>query len=336
MHDQGLVENMRIAIDDELRSCVDLHLNDQPEEFKDIISYQMGWESNQGATAAIGKRLRPLLLLLTCHALNGDWRKAVPAAAALELIHNFSLVHDDIQDQSLTRRGKETIWVRWGEAQAINMGDAILALANLEILTTNGSEEVVLSATNCLQKATFALTSGQYLDLAYEKTKSIRLTEYWKMVEGKTGALFSACFELGALLAGKRNNELERFALLGKQIGMAFQVQDDFLGIWGDDQETGKSSENDLVSRKKTYPILYALEKLPGFRREWISRDQLTASDIQRLKNLLVQGGVKEQTKNKACSLYETAMTSYSGLFENSESSEALTGIIKGLFQRMK
>ena len=336
MHDQSLVESMRIAIDGELRSCVDLHLNDHPKEFKDIISYQMGWESNQGTTAATGKRLRPLLLLLTCHALNGDWRKAVPAAAALELIHNFSLVHDDIQDQSLTRRGKETIWVRWGEAQAINMGDAILALANLEILTTNGSEEIVLSATNCLQKATFVLTSGQYLDLAYEKTESIRLTEYWKMVEGKTGALFSACFELGALLAGKEKIELERFALLGKQIGMAFQVQDDFLGIWGDNQETGKSTENDLVSRKKTYPILYALEKLPGFRHEWVSGDQLTASDLQRLKNLLVQGGVKEHTLNKAHSLYETAMTSYSGLFEDTESSKALTWILKGLFQRMK
>ena len=128
------LKEMRAAIDQELINCIDELLVDYPQEYLFILKYQLGWEGENRGKEAQGKRIRPLLLLLACNSCGGDWYKALPAAAAMELMHNFSLIHDDIQDGSKTRRGRPTIWVKWGEAQAINAGDAMLTIANLNAL----------------------------------------------------------------------------------------------------------------------------------------------------------------------------------------------------------
>lgn len=331
MSEHAVIEQMRTALNIELRECVTKHFSSLPMEFKTMVDYQMGLE---GDSTSQGKRVRPLILLSACHALGVDWHFALPAAASIELVHNFSLVHDDIQDHSETRRGKPTIWVKWGEAQAINLGDAILALADLEVLNLPYDAETVLTCTRLIQRAIFSLTQGQYLDLANESIERISIADYWTMVAGKTGALFSACFEIAARLSGNTHEEPQNYAELGLQLGRVFQVQDDYLGIWGNDLLTGKSSDSDISSRKKTFPILYALENLPEFQDRWFTSKQFSLYDVADLKRLLDQNDIHKVTKTETNKLYHEFMRNYEALFTNTEKGLILQLILQDLLGR--
>ncbi len=331
MSEHAVVDQMRAAINFVLRQSVTKYFSSLPLEFKTMVDYQMGLE---GGSTSQGKRLRPLILLSACHALGVDWHFALPAAASIELVHNFSLVHDDIQDHSETRRGKPTIWVRWGEAQAINLGDAILALANLEVLNLPYDAETVLACTRSIQSAIFSLTQGQYLDLANESVERISIADYWTMVEGKTGALFSTCFEIAARLSGNTPEEPQNYAELGLQLGRVFQVQDDYLGIWGNDLLTGKSSDSDISSRKKTFPILYALANLPEFQDRWFTSKQFLPNDVADLKRLLDQNDIHQVTKTETNKLYQEFMRNYETLFTDTEKGLTLQLILKDLLGR--
>ncbi len=335
---ETLIEDMWVTLDATLYSCVTSRTVDLPSAYSDMILYQLGWDGTRFDNSLTGKRVRPLLLLLTVNALGGEWRKAVPAAAALELIHNFSLVHDDIQDSSTTRRGRDTAWVKWGEAQAINTGDAILSLANLELMDLQAHylPQSVLAALSVANQAIFNLTRGQFLDIAHEKAEDVNLNDYWRMVEGKTGALFSASFAIGALLAGKSDELIIRFIELGQKIGMAFQVQDDYLGIWGKDDETGKSVESDLYSRKKTYPVQFALENLADVRDYWIRHDRFDEKDVTWIREKLQEHGVNGATLTVARMFYEDCLTDLSVLINNDEDAAELRNLITSLFTRMK
>ena len=176
-----------------------------------MLAYHMGWEGEGAGPAARGKRIRPLLVLLTSGAAQGDWKNALPAAAAVELIHNFSLIHDDIQDGSDQRRGRPTVWKLWGTAQAINSGDAMFALAHLTIFRLAGTtnEHTAFQAAHMLQETCLELTKGQFLDMSYETQSQLMIDDYWPMVSGKTAALLATCTELGALVAG----QMKEFAL---------------------------------------------------------------------------------------------------------------------------
>ncbi len=332
MLENAVIGQMRTAIDLELRECVTNHFRSLPVAFKSMVEFQMGWEN--GTPTSPGKRLRPLILLSACHALGVDWHLALPAAAAIELVHNFSLVHDDIQDHSETRRGKPTIWVKWGEAQAINLGDTILTLANLELLNLPFTAEKSLACSQSMQDAVFSLTQGQYLDLANESVDYIRIEDYWKMVEGKTGALFSACFEIAARLAGKALEESQKYAELGLQLGRVFQVQDDYLGIWGNDLLTGKSIDSDISSRKKTFPIIYALETVPEFREEWFKRKQFSPADVAQMKRILELNNIHQVTKLEANQLYQEFMQNYEVLFDDIDNRSILQSILQDLLGR--
>lgn len=332
MLEHEIIGQMRTAIDLELRECVTTHFGALPMEFKSMVEYQMGWEN--GTSTSPGKRLRPLILLSACHALGVDWQLALPAAAAIELVHNFSLVHDDIQDRSETRRGKPTIWVKWGEAQAINLGDTILTLANLTLLNLPYAAEKVLDCTRSMQNAIFSLTQGQYLDLANESIENISIEDYWNMVAGKTGALFSTCLEIAARLAGNTIEKPQKYADLGLQLGRVFQVQDDYLGIWGNDLLTGKSTESDISSRKKTFPIIFALENLPEFREVWFTRKQFSPGDVAHLKRILDHNDIHQVTKMEANQLYQEFMKNYEVLFGNTENKSILQSILQDLLGR--
>ena len=236
----------------------------------EMVAYHLGWI--EASTGGRGKRIRPLLALLCCAAAGGAWQDALPAASAIELIHNFSLVHDDIQDQSPERRGRPTLWTRWGIAQAINAGDALLVLARISTFRLRGAghpESSVLEVQLALDEACLHLTKGQHLDLAFEGRDRVRVSEYIEMIEGKTAALVTAAATAGAALARPAPRILEAYREFGRNLGLAFQILDDILGIWGSPAVTGKPAGDDLRSRKKTLPVLFGLENSADFQEQW-------------------------------------------------------------------
>jgi geranylgeranyl diphosphate synthase type I len=267
-----LSNSLLTAIEDELVHAVK-RANDfgKPNIYK-MLAYHMGWKVNIYRNENRGKRIRPLLVLLSCMAAGGNWVCALPAATAVELIHNFSLIHDDIEDRSALRRGRPTVWKKWGIPQAINTGDAMYALAHLEAvrMAETTSPSVGLRAVEILQSTCLHLTQGQYLDLLYETQDNITIDNYWTMIKGKTAALMAVCPELGAMAAFSDEQHRELYHKFGWSLGMAYQVQDDILGIWGDTQLTGKSSQSDLVTGKITLPVLYGLLQGGKFANRWL------------------------------------------------------------------
>lgn len=337
MDDQKLLQEMQIAIDLELHETIDGILHDYPQEFIEIFRYQLGWEGDNCGSNAQGKRIRPLLVLLANHACNGDWHHALPAAAAVELVHNFSLIHDDIEDHSHTRRGRETIWVKWGEAQAINAGDAMLTIAQIALMRSSGflDDGIVTRALNILQNACLKLTRGQYLDIAFEDKDDLPMEYYWQMIEGKTGSLLAACLGLGSLTAKADELTINEMVHFGYKIGAAFQVQDDWLGIWGEDHNVGKSTISDLVTRKKTYPILLGIHAKNEFFTLWNTLSAITPVDAQRLATLLESEGHKDSTKEKFEEIYSDAINSLTELHLDEKQVIPLKQVIRGLFDRL-
>ncbi len=240
----------------------------------EMMHYHMGWadESLRPNAFAAGKRIRPLLCLMSCAAVGGDPTCALPAAAAVEILHNFSLVHDDIQDGDETRRHRPTLWALWGVPQAINVGDGMFALAYAALLRSkeNNATDVLpapadgsgwaLTAFDRFTEICICLTEGQHLDLSFEEREEVTVAEYLRMIEGKTAALIAGSLALGALFGGVGLRKAECLHQFGHNIGMAFQIQDDILGIWGDPEVTGKPAGNDILRRKKSLPLLYGLE----------------------------------------------------------------------------
>ena len=227
---------------------------DQPgtEQFHEMLTYHMGWSGDAGSAFASGKRIRPLLMLLVNGACGAQWLHAVSSAAAVELIHNFSLVHDDIEDNSPARRGRPTIWKKYSLPMGVNAGDALFVISNQAMLDAamQYPAEKVVAAARTLSAACLALTRGQYLDMSYEKRTDLSVEDYWPMIDGKTAALLSAAAEIGAILAGASGRTIHDYGAFGRNLGLAFQVQDDMLGIWGDESTTGKSAASDLVEGK--------------------------------------------------------------------------------------
>lgn len=333
MNPKSLIEEMRSSVNAEISTFIDEQCHSYTDDFVEMIRYQMGIGNENGAA---GKRIRPLMVLAGCHAMGGDWKTALPAAAAMELVHNFSLVHDDIQDHSLTRRGKETVWAKWGEAQAINVGDVILTMSNLEVLSLEKSDIVIKKCNQTIQKAILELTYGQYMDLAFEHSGSVQIEDYWRMVTGKTGALFSASLALGALMAGKTDLEVDRVAALGNQLGLAFQVQDDYLGIWGDFQLTGKSSDSDIKNRKKSYPILYAFQTIEKFRSIWSEQEIFSPEHTSQLKSIMEEYHIDQCANKLAESLYEEVMKNMRATYPDQERSVSLFALVESLLHRKK
>ena len=230
-------------------------------------AYHMGWLDRDGrpADSQPGKFVRPALCLWSCEACGGDVSDALPVAASLEWMHNFTLVHDDIQDGDRERRNRETVWSVWGSAQGINAGDALQALA-FRTLAQNGKyPERHLRAVRVIADAVLVVVEGQSLDLRLEGKPETSLQTYLRMIRSKTGALIGASLEAGAVVAGSTTAVARNLSKAGVLLGTAFQIRDDWLGTWGDSAATGKSSSGDLGRCKLTYPIVagYAAMKEP-------------------------------------------------------------------------
>jgi geranylgeranyl diphosphate synthase type I len=332
---KSLMETMLPAIETELHKAVD-RLNDSPTRpFYEMLTYHMGWSGEGAGPEATGKRIRPLLLLLTCAANGGEWQNALPAAASLELIHNFSLAHDDIQDASELRRGRLTVWKNWGMPQAINVGDALLILAHLVLVDLRETYplEIVQRAWGIIDEACLALSSGQFLDISFEKLAHLPLEDYWRMVSGKTATLLSACTQIGALLGSANEHGQENYRRFGYYLGLAFQVQDDFLGIWGNSALTGKSAESDLVAGKKTLPILLGLAKKGPFARRW-AEGPVLGKDAGPLSDKLAGEGVKLQTQEAADKMTDLALDSLRAAGPQGEAAEAIYEVVNMLLNR--
>ena len=292
---------MRQALEEELHRSFDHWVPQEDQELREILAYHMGWEGEGSGEKAQGKRIRPKLVLLSAAAAGADWRVALPAAASVEYLHNFSLIHDDIEDQDEIRRSRPTVWVKWGIAKAINAGDlmCMLGLLSLFRLEQTVSLEVSARASQILQETCAHLTRGQHLDLSYESEQVLPLESYWPMVGGKTAALLACCTEMGALSAGVDEGRRQAFRDFGWHLGLAFQVVDDWLGIWGDTVVTGKGVGSDLLAGKKSLPILFALQKQGQFHARWMS-GPISPEDVALLTELLEKEGAKEYTHNKA------------------------------------
>ena len=323
------------AIETELQQVVAQARQPGMEEMYSMLAYHMGWEGEGAGPEARGKRIRPLMVLLAAASSGGDWQRALPAAAAVELVHNFSLIHDDIQDQSPLRRGRLTVWKKWGVAQAINAGDAMFTLAFLAIqrMAETVSPEAALRASLLLQNTCLTLTQGQFLDLAYEARGDLTMEAYWPMVSGKTAALLSASLELGAMSGKASAEQTKAYGSFGKLLGLAFQVLDDLLGIWGDAALTGKSTESDLLAKKKSLPVLYGLSQGGLFAQRW-RQGPVTAAEVPALAAQLEAEGARTYTQQRATELTDQALAALAKAGPQGEAGEALAALARQLLQR--
>lgn len=243
--------------------------------FYQMQEYHLGWR-NEDLTpgeADPGKLIRPQLVLLATQAAGGDPAQAMPLAAGVQLLHDFTLIHDDIEDQSDTRRGRRTLWSLWGLAQGINAGDGMFVIAHLAIhrLSATGlPPERVLTVLRRFDEVILHVCEGQFLDLSFEGDLSIAPTDYLAMIGRKTAALVAGACELGALAAGAPPTTATALADFGRSVGLAFQIEDDILGIWGDPEVTGKPRAADLYRRKVSLPVVHALASSP--EREELAR----------------------------------------------------------------
>jgi geranylgeranyl diphosphate synthase, type I len=273
-----------------------------PSLIYNLLHYHLGWvDAHFKPTASdAGKRLRPLLLLLTTEAQGEAWRHALPAAAAIELLHNFTLIHDDIEDRDTRRRGRPTLWSIWGVPQAINAGDALFTLA-YQALINLGSQNPPLPANRVIKAlerythATLLITEGQCRDIAFETQQEVSESDYLAMVEGKTAALIGLASELGGIIAGVSEEKRDRLHAFGIALGKAFQMQDDLLGLWGDPDRTGKPVGSDILKHKKTLPIIYGTQHSHELR-SLLNKPDLASEDVAYALSLLETAGSRVYT----------------------------------------
>ncbi len=279
------------AIETELKKTADSH----SLALYDMLRYHMGWldERGQPEHKKSGKFVRPTLCLLSCQAVGGDTSKILPAAAALELIHNFSLIHDDIEDASWERHNRPTLWKLWGQSQAINAGDAMFFLAYLALLRLKENsinDEKIIHSIRMLNQACIELCEGQYLDINYESRLDITIEDYLNMIAKKTAALLAISTFLGAYLSSEDKRIVNCLREFGVQLGIAYQIRDDILGIWGIEAKIGKS-KGDISQKKKTLPVVYGLKNSKGEDRKMLEKlytqESIQGEDIIKVVRIL-------------------------------------------------
>jgi len=270
----------------------------------EMIRYHLGLDRDGAPT---GKRIRPLLGLLAYTSIAGDYAAALPGAAAVELGHNFSLVHDDIEDGDLERRHRPTLWAMHGVPQAINAGDMLFSLSRIALhrLSELGfSDTKVLRLMRLYDETCVALCEGQYIDIATSESDELMSVElYFDMIGRKTAALIAASIEAGALLATDDEEIVRRYRAFGWALGIAFQLNDDLLGIWGAEQATGKEP-TDIARHKKTLPVIYAFEHAGPEDRERLARlyrnGDTSDGDVDEVIAILERTGAREFTRTEA------------------------------------
>ncbi|WP_245601925.1 polyprenyl synthetase family protein [Hamadaea tsunoensis] len=301
------LEAARTAVDPALREAVDA----LPGALRRLAGYHFGWWDRHGVPEAgdPGKALRPALALLAAEAVGGSTNAALPAAVAVELVHNFSLIHDDVMDGDETRRHRPTVWKVFGVGHAILAGDALLALAFEAIAT---ADRPAGDGTRMLAAAVNDLLEGQGEDLAFETRDDVRVEQCLAMARHKTGALLECSAGLGALFGGGTAAQVAQLRAFGADLGLAFQFADDLLGIWGDPAVTGKPVYSDLRSRKKSLPVVAALSggsPVAGPLRDAYSGEgELSEAELERLAAAIDLAGGRAWCLAQADELLERAL----------------------------
>ena len=293
----------------------------------EMLIYHLGLDQTEGPR---GKRMRPLLGLLAFKSLGGDYRKTLPAAAAVELGHNFSLVHDDIEDADRERRHRPTLWAIWGVPLAINAGDALFALSRLALYRLMADEQYepqkLLDVMKVYDETCLALCEGQYLDISFERRTDVTVDEYMEMIAKKTAALIGASIETGAMMASEDPEVVAAYRRFGYDVGLAFQIADDVKGTFWSSADSGKPEAGDVRKRKKTFPVVWALQNASAADRErLISIYQpviratdgsaaadadlpITDAEVAEVLEILERSGARRHTEREARRLRDRAV----------------------------
>ena len=307
-------------------------LNSAPKDLYTPIGYTLGLSA---------KRLRPLLTLISCDLFQGNAHEALEAAMAVELFHNFSLIHDDIMDNAPLRRGNPTVHTKWNSAVAILSGDALLVKAYQTLGQSKLPPPVIQDLTNVFNKVALLVCEGQAFDMAFETQSEVSIPEYLKMIELKTAVLLGGALQMGAIVAGASTSQCELMYAFGTQLGIAFQLQDDLLDTYGDGQKFGKQQGGDILANKKTYLLLKALEGSVQFPQ---LNDQLqallqgkTADPKEKIEKTIAiydQCAVKEATISAMQGYYATAMDMLKETQASPEKIATIKHFIAELMQR--
>ncbi|GHI35486.1 dimethylallyltransferase [Streptomyces daghestanicus] len=294
-----VLDTGRTTVAPALRDAVRTHLG---PEMSRIAEYHFGWADAAGRPTGSwgGKMVRPTLALLSARAAGGTAEDGLPAALAMELVHNFSLLHDDIMDGDETRRGRATAWTVFGEPNAILAGDAMVTAATSVLLAAPAPG--ARAATVSLMAATQRMIDGQTADVAFEQRDDVTLAECVRMAGDKTGALLGCSCALGAELVGAEAGLVEHLSAFGEHIGLAFQLVDDLIGIWGDQDRAGKRIGADLRARKKSLPVVAALNS-PGteeLRALYLGPEPLTETAVRHVADLVERAGGRDWAEREA------------------------------------
>jgi len=315
------------------------------ESLYGMMQYHLGRVDSrfQPAKQKTGKRLRPMMCLLVCETTSGQYETALPVAAAIEVLHNFSLIHDDIEDQDMERHNRPTVWAEWGIAQGINTGDAMFVLSHIALHTLLHSEAPPIYQTKKViqrfDETALALCQGQYLDISFETRKDVAVEDYLRMIQGKTAALLAYAAESGARLGDASVKTIDSYRQFGEAVGMAFQMIDDELGIWGNASVTGKPVGADLRQRKKSLPVVYAMSSLTGsdaaeLHRLYDAGETLSDSDVRRMTALLERAGARDFVRHLAGKWQERARLALDEAYPAGPSGDLLRNLTTALLTR--
>ena len=330
----------RSQIDDSMRTGL---ARDGGVSVYDMLRYSMGWVDVDGSPVAAtqGKALRPTLCLLACESTGGSPRRAMPAAVALEFIHCFSLIHDDIQDGDETRRHRSTLWAVWGVPKAIEAGNILRVVADrsLSRLVDEGvGFGDALTVTALLTEGYLRMIEGQYLDIAYESRPDIGMSQYLDMISRKTGALIRSAMHIGAVIGSGDPNVVSAFDECGRSLGFLFQIKDDVLGIWGDEAATGKPVGADIRRRKNSLPVVYAMSTANGADKDALLEiyrgEEVSDRDVAEVLALLDRAGAREYADELAAVQRDRALEALATVELAPQSSDDLTGLSQFLLER--
>lgn len=303
-----------------LEQKADPRLNRYKENLYQILTYGMGWTDKLGKPVTIsgGKLLRPTLCLFAAEASGGRADKAIKTAIALEYIHNFSLFHDDIQDQDEIRHHRPTVWYVWGEPKAIVAGNVLRSIADVtltEFLNPNIGDSDAVMISKTMTTGYLEMIEGQFLDLSYESRHDISVEEYLDMISHKTGALIRCSMELGAHIGSGDQRVIKAFRESGRALGYLFQITDDVLGIWGDKQKTGKPVGQDIARKKNSLPAVHAMSKSnrkqSALLKNIYSKQNLDQNDVDTVLNIMNSIGTKNYIGSLADKYANSALKSF-------------------------
>jgi geranylgeranyl pyrophosphate synthase len=267
--------------------------------------------------ASPGKLSRPALALLTTEAFGGDLKKALPAATAIQIFHDFTLMHDDIEDGDSVRRHRKTVWNVWGIPRAINAGDAMYTLNFKSLLRLPENRDEVLAS---LLDSYLKIVAGQELDLSFvsKKVGEVSSEDYFEMIEGKSAELIGASARTGALLAGALPEDQEEIYNYGLNLGLAYQIYDDMVSIWGTTKNSGKVELGDITEKKKTLPVIWLYEAVDADDKKTLdsiySAEKISPEKAQQVKAMIEKYGIKAKVKSKVVEFKKSALNALSNL----------------------